>query len=559
LFENHKINAVSAETPEGLSLGGRPSAPHGSIGPVPQSCRFDYWILVPLSLLAVAVVARLVTGSADLFDHDTYSMMRGIEKSFAEYSEVTASFAFPLRVHYWFSYRIFGGSLAGYQALPVFSSILTVVVVYWGIRRYWHSAEGVCSFALLLLVYNPHSLLLASYAMFTYANSLFVSAFLYFLFLRLSRGELMPKKWILIAFAIIPMAFFSNLTVIVPVITGVFSVVVFRWLHASASRNIGQVWRTLKEMWPLAIFPLTYIVIYSLYPFTNIGPDKRPDMAHLFFYSSPYSKDFWGVLQFISYNTYSLFSGLLFGVERFPALGFIIFVMAITLMIPTFVRLVRDRVGPDALFTLTYIAVTFLTILAGGLAGYYPFGNERYADYMLIPLVVFLGYNMSLISLPALRAVGTLGRSKLLPVMLATIIVIFGGSANLYGYGLISRAKAQNYRVLEELENAEADLVFYSSYKSTVLEVKLKDLYDGAYDMGYGKLYGEEGGIPVKVVEAVKGDDKSKPVKSILVIAPREDMLSSTYPAWSKFIDSNFKPVGSLSAPSIWVGYFEKT
>jgi hypothetical protein len=142
--------------------------------------------------------------------------------------------------------------------------------------------------------------------------------------------------------------------------------------------------------------------------------------------------------------------------------------------------------------------------------------------------------------------------------MLATIIVIFGGSANLYGYGLISRAKAQNYRVLEELENAEADLVLYSSYKSTVLEIKLKDLYDGAYDMGYGKLYGEEGGIPVKVVEAVKGDDKSKPVKRVLIIAPREDMLSSTYPAWSKFIDTNFKPMGSLSAPSIWVGYFEK-
>jgi len=78
--------------------------------------------------------------------------MTGVEKSYTEYLKGVASFGLSMRVHYWISYRLFGGELSNYLVLPVAASLATVVAIYFGLKRYWYSATGI---VFLHYVYMP--------------------------------------------------------------------------------------------------------------------------------------------------------------------------------------------------------------------------------------------------------------------------------------------------------------------------------------------------------------------------------------------------------------------
>ena len=106
-------------------------------------CRPSYWSLVPLSILAIALAARVVASTGDWLINDSYILMIGVEKPFSEYSMISG-YSLPLKIHYWVSYRVLGSSLFGYMLLPLLSSLATLLVVYWGLRRYWHSTLGIC-------------------------------------------------------------------------------------------------------------------------------------------------------------------------------------------------------------------------------------------------------------------------------------------------------------------------------------------------------------------------------------------------------------------------------
>ena len=524
-------------------------------------CRPSYWSLVPLSILAIALAARVVASTADTLNGDSYILMIGVEKPFSEYSMISG-FSLPLKIHYWVSYRVLGSSLFGYMLLPLISSLATLLVVYWGLRRYWHSTLSICFFTLVVLVFNVHSIFLASYSMFTYANSLLVSACLYFLFLRLSMGRLTRRQWIWVVACIIPAAFFSNVTIVVPAATGVFSVIVVRWWQSPDRRSVKDIWRSLVEMWPLTIFPLTYLARYMFYTHQYWGVIQRAQMDWLFLDRSQYPHSFWGATEFFLNNSERLFKSLL---RPDIPVDFVDFVMESILavigiiVIILIVRLIQRGLDLRVTFTLVFIVVTFSAIAVGGLLGLYPFGSARYAFYLLIPVAVVIGYVASLVlewTLPRIRAVAN---SKVLPVMLAAIILVSGAYVNVQKYNSNSAVKTRNHAALQEIKNSNADLVLLSLQCFPAVAVMAPDLYRSAYQLGLG-LRSDPNYAPVPdwIVEAVVTTDEQASVKSILVIDYRAVHFTYAFPNWADFIAIHFNLVSSISASAIWAGYYEK-
>ncbi|RLC93364.1 MAG: hypothetical protein DRI40_08875, partial [Chloroflexi bacterium] len=278
-------------------------------------CPSAWWAL-PLSILVVGLTARIAASRLDWLDGDNYCLMRGVEEPFGEFAQA-AAFHLPLLVHYWVSYRLFGGNLSDYLILPLIAGLGSLVVFCFGIRRqqWGPPAWSICLFALAILALNSRMLALARYAMFTYSSGLLISCCLFFLFLRLCSGRLTRRQWAWIAVAIVPAAFFSNLYILVPVFVGAVSVVLVRHWHSRRWLGLNDLRQYAAEMWPLAIFPVAQFAALLFHPagifaplWMNIGLAAKDA---LFFFTSEYPHSPWGAVRFLSHRTLDLFKDLL--------------------------------------------------------------------------------------------------------------------------------------------------------------------------------------------------------------------------------------------------------
>jgi 4-amino-4-deoxy-L-arabinose transferase-like glycosyltransferase len=526
------------------------------------------WWIVPLSLLVIAITARIVISTYDTLDYDNYALMMGVEKPFSVYS--SGGYGLPHYLHYWISYRIFGNSLYGYLVLPLLCSLATVVVVYRGLRRYWNSSTGVCFFTMAILVFNAVSLKWAGYTTVTYASSLLITSCLYFLFLELTTGKLAKKTWIWIFIVAVPAAFFSSILIIVPVVSGAFSVLVFRWWQSREYRRLKYVWQSLLDMCPLAVFLLNHLVIQIVHPFTNIGADKRPDLAPLYFNTSKYTQNLWGVVEYTFHNTATLIFGLLapYGIGgdtmrpvwRFfsVSLPAPVVIIAVVVIVAVFVVLIikalRNRLDPKATFTLVFVTVTFLAILTGGLTGLYPFGSARYADCLLIPVAVLIGYVAASVLQWIMRRIKARNSSMVWPLVLAALILISGIFLNWSEYRSISAKNNQNLTAFQEVRNTGAELVLYSAFLSPILASKTPDIHERGINFGWGSYYGNDSNNAS--ANMAKAIESSADAGSILVVVRGEEKLIAEYLPLSDFLTANFEKTGSIEAPSFWAGYF---
>lgn len=521
----------------------------------------DYWWIVTLSVLAVAAIGRLVASTWDPLDYDSYRLMMGVDKPFSEYYRISG-FGFPLIVHYWLSYRVFGGSLSGYLVLPLMSGLATLLVVYYGLRRYWYATSGICFFTLVVLAFNNFSWYFARYPMFTFANNLFVSTLLFFLFLRLSMGKLTRRQWIWITACIIPAAFFTDLILVVPIATGVLSVIAFRWWQSPTGRRLKNLWQSLIEMWPLAIFPLTYVVTMGVLTPDVWARAHKSSLDRWYFSSSEYANDLWGPLQFVYNNTLDLYKALLQPVrDVLPNVDTVILiVLGISGMILV-IRIVQRRLEPEVAFTLIFVILTSCAIAVGGLLGLYPFGSPRYAYYLLIPIAILIGYTAailigytaSLVFKWSPHGIKKLRYSKALPVIAAMTVLFFGAYVNVQAYNFYSDLTFKNHVAMQNIRNNNADIVVFSSYVFPVLAVKAPHLYESGYSMGWGG-----GDVPNELVEMVTGSYQAGSVKSILVIDYNPNAFANRNPHWYQFIEMHFDQVDFFRSSAIWAGYFVK-
>lgn len=523
----------------------------------------SWWPLVTLTALLLSLVTRAVESNLELFDCDGYGMMESVEKSFAEYAKTASLWAFPLRVHHWLAHRLLGGHLFGFRILPAMSSLATLLIAYWGLRRYWHSNLRICFFALLVLIFNAHSLYLAHYMMFTYGNSLLVSTCLFFLFLHLSQKTLPARWWIWISILSLPSAFFSNMTVVVPVATGVFSVIVYRWSRLLIRRDRRGYWHAAAEMLPLLIFPLTYIIVYSMHPFTNLGPVKRPDMNWLFLARSPYPLSVCGALRFAYENTLILLRGALLPTSLFPdlswRLGRPIILMAglVTVGIPIIIQFTKRKVDSKMVFTVFYVLVTYSAILAGGLAGLYPFGNIRYSDFLLVPVITLIAYSVSVIAeWSLLKDVTARKNARIVPLALSAMLLLCGTYWIVFvQYKRLSDTNSSNLAALENIRTTAINHVLVSEFSKAVLAVRTPDLRTRTSLMAWDK---ENIKPSAQLVEALTENVPSGK-RSVLIVAPSSELFFAVHPLWAAFATNHFHQVGSIDGLNIWAGIFERS
>ena len=528
------------------------------------------WKMLCLSILLVGLVARITVITVDIFNFDEYYLMNGVDKNFSEYAE-SRQFWLPLMVHYWLSNRVFGNELLGYRLMPLLSSLAVILIIYYAIPKFWSSAFNVCFFTLLVLAFNRHSLELVTYSMFSYASSLLESCLLFLLFLRLSMGLLTRKQWVLITIIIIPSAFFSNIPILVPVATGIFSVILFRFWKSPSPRNLKSVWFSLWEMKPLLIFPLIIISLWVLSPFPT---SKDSYMASALFTHSIYPQNLFGVFRFAFDNTLRLFGQLLIpywtskfiyysDIDKISLMIFagLIGISAIFVIMTTAIQLARKNLDPKIAFTLIFIFITFLAILTGGILGLFPFGSSRYCFFLLIPIAVLIGYSVSMVFDWVLARMKMLDKLKVIPVIAALVIFVCGIYIDVYRYKANLKINYQNNSVAESIRNSNVDLIILSSHLKPLFELKFQDQYSKVYHMGYGvykysKVSNTGGSVPESVEKILSGNDKLKPVKRILVVSRREIDFIENYPSWYGLVSKYFIKNSAIESPPIWAGYY---
>lgn len=526
------------------------------------------WIIVLLSILIVGVTIRFVEVTNDTFGFDEYACMMDVEKSLPSYVDGrTGCYSLSLLVHYWLSYRLFGGSLIAYRTMSLVASIALLLLTTLCLRRFWPSEKGICLVVLLVLIFNNNALFLTRYSMFSYGNSLLVSVGLFFLFMRLAEGTIEKRKWLWISAGVLPAAFFSNMTTMVPLATGTLSVIVFRWWRFDDSRNLAALWRWLWELKPLLVFPFTYLIIQILFPFTHLGAEKRPDMAPLFFTTSGYPYDFLGVMKFVLARTYSLLAHLLVPIVNGgftkAAMASWAFLAALAAMLSWFflaavtvVQSARRRADERTVFALFFLLTTLVSILCASLLGLYPYGRVKYTPYLLMPTAILIGFGgLSVYRWIFERWALTRSLNALLTFS-AVVVLIAGGYVSVERYNSFANTRKSNYQAVDWLRSQKADLILLDNDQLPMLSARAPEVYERAQSMGWRVFWGENVVSP-ELVDMITGVGQPQPVASILVIL-RYKEIARDFPRWNTLLSSYFNLDTRLEAPNIWVGLYRR-
>jgi hypothetical protein len=521
------------------------------------------WSIISISILIIALSSCWVSGFRDTFNWDAYGLMIGLENKFPEYNS-DLSYILPQRIHYWISFRLFGSNLFGFIFSPLILMLFSFVIIYIGIKKYFHNANSIIFVSLLILAFNAHLKFRCGYPLITYAGSFLVSALLFFLYLRLSSGIINKKKWLWIFFILIPAAFFSNIPVLVPFATGIFSLIFIRYWYKPLYRSFFLLWKSIKELLLLVVFPFVFLVVYKIQPFINLGPIKRPEMASLFFSTSEFSQDTW-ILGIIKY---SFERSIKLIIQFFPKINlvigeinigyiisFIFLFMFCILLLYLYIKFFKRNLQKEISFTLIFFTITFLAILSGGLIGVFPFGILRYASFLLLPAAILSGYGFSLIIKWVLQKIRI--KSKILPIAIALLIFILGSFNNLKIYKHNLLTKNRNHKALQLINISEVDLVLLSEYQRPVVTILAPEAYAKSYSIGWGTYFGhgDDGGISKDFIDQLKLKNVDGSLKSVLLIAPQK--FEELYPSWVEFLSrNNFKIRNNIEAPNIYAYYF---
>ena len=523
------------------------------------------WWAIPLSVLVVGLTARIVESRVDWLLSDNYRLMAGVEKPFQEFAKISV-FGLPLELHYWLSYRVFGSSLSGYLVLPLTASLATLPVIYFGIKRQWgHTAWGVCFFTMAILAFNWYSLYLAQYAMFTYGNGLLVSTALFFLFLYLCSHRLTRKQWTWVAVLFIPAALFTNIYILVPVFMGAVSVFLVRLCHLHRRYRLNDLRLYLIEIWPLAIFPVMQFATLFFHPsghFSALSYARSVANTDAFFFSSSqYPHSLWGAVQFVSNNTITMFSGLLnapytnyFG----PRVWLLIVIATLVILVMLSIRMAQRKLEQGISFVVTFTVLTLLAMVAGGLLGLYPYGRERQADFLLLPLGLIFAFAASSVLTRIMASFRGMLTWKAVPVILALAILAAGTIRNVNQYRYNTDITDRNWAALHQIKNTNADLVLISGSGMFKIQAIYPDLYASGYDMGWGKtgvFRSFDDTVPHEVVEAIESPQGPR---TVLVIWLSKARLDAYYPSWSTLLAAYFDYQGDITGPSIAAAHYTR-
>lgn len=518
-----------------------------------------FWLLVATVLL-IALGLRVSAIISDSFDYDTYSLMTGVEKEYKEY--ILSSFNLAQKTHYWLSYRLFGDSLLAYRVAPAALQFMSILALLAGAIKLWHKEPYMPALSLLFMAYNSQSLYTTSYAMVTYANDVFLGAVLFLFFLRISSREIIAKEVQLFSLFVFPFVVFSSVTIVVPLFAGVFSVLMWRTYSLWNNRLSMSTLKDFYRLWPLLSVPTTLALIWWMFPFTNLGQDKRPDMQWLFFGQSGFYADNYGLIRYWLYNTGTLIRGII--KPEFTQLAFsgrdilfqyIAYAIFVGFMVfSALYLLVRKRLDVRIKFTLAFLVVVYSAILVGGILGMYPFGDVRYAGWLVVPAVILIGYIFS----KWFSYLERLVKAKLF-WGLFVIVAASGALFNAYYLkGKIAEKKA-NYYAVEFIMHSKSERMLISSYNQPVLSIRAPVAFSKSLDMGWGTIFGHgsDGGMAGSSFELFSDAIGKGEGNTVTVVALSKSLFSQLYPTWSGFINKKYELVREVNAPAMWAGEFK--
>jgi len=389
-------------------------------------------------------------------------------------------------------------------------------------------------------------------------------------------------RWYWIPIAIIPAAFFMNLTTTVPVVTGVASILLFRWSRYPESRNVNHLLDFLSSVWPLIIFPITHIVLYLTAPYINLGADKRPDMVEFFFNTSSYVQSLWGGAVFVLFGTAKLLKQLLHltppaileGQHISTLLHPTLTILLLGLMcVWVCLRLKTLKYNHKAFksapfinstplfFTLIYIGVTYAAISVGGLLGLYPFGASRYASYLLIPILIVVGYCFSWFMMNLSGCIGLGVRWRKILLSLASLLIVLGTIAVASNYNKYMHERAELSAALESIRHENADLLLVGKFPEYALKHFIPNIFEEnvVISIGWGAVHrhGDDGGVLKELTNLIQVEAGSTHAeKRVLVIASSRKQFENMYPSYSKIIGKYYRLTQEIKAKKIWAGTY---
>jgi hypothetical protein len=469
-------------------------------------------------------------------------------------------------VHYWLSARLLGSSPIAFRSMSLIAGVALLLVTALALRRAWPAHKTVTLVVLLILVVDAYAVSLNGYALFPYGFTFLLSAALFFLFMRLAEGPLANKQWLWITLILPVAAFFSNEFLLVPLVTGGFSVIVFRWARSAGSRNLARLWGWVWEMKPLLIFPLVYAFKQIVFPYTAWGASVRADQVDLYYPTAGYAPTLVGMAQFLLAKTYALFWSVLGpgGVSDRSGIQAAFLAGCGFLAALALVQVARRRADGHTVFTALFLLTTLAAIATGSLLGVYPYGIARYTPYLFMPSAVLIGVGGSF----ACRWVAArlrLSRSRH-TLLAGLVVVLLAGGAWFCAvrYAQIAKAQGDDAQAIAWLQTRQPDLILADDTMSMVLYTKAPAIYAGLYSMGQGEGEGEDSAgkqavMPPDMADAIAGTGRPSPIDSILVVlypntvirtqSPRD--FAQRFPEWSKMLEANFDLAASIESSHI--------
>ena len=425
---------------------------------------WSYPVLIA-TIVCFGVVLRVVLALwTDGFNVDEYRPLRGVGLSLSRYlmdhrnSNGKLHFFFPELLHYWISFRIFGGSLTGFRIAALLSSVMVLPVSALCLWRLWPDRRLLTVVTLMLLAGNAALIWFSSYAMIVYGESALLSAMLFFLFVRVARGPLPTRRWVPISLLLVPFALFAHFIMIVPLGVGAALVIVTRAANAGGAGKVSAGLRAARELLWLLPIPVVQGLIWLFEPW-NTGAGRRPDTAAYFFRTSGYSESIGGILGFVAKRSSELPGQLLGLAHPSSAVALLATLLA---LVAAVVTLRRKPLAPDA-FPVLYSLVLLLLMAALSLIDLYPYGSRRYM-FFAIPSLAFMAANgAEIMAGPAWafvkHAVPTWHVAEWIQTALIVLIVITGGVYVVHRGQVGAEQRRENYATIRAVAAAMPRLV----------------------------------------------------------------------------------------------------
>lgn len=405
-----------------------------------------------------------------------------------------------------------------------------------------------------LINLNSNSIYLARYALMPYGFTLLTTTLLFFVFLRLSEYQLDRQSWLYISIISVPIAFFSDFITVVPISAGALLITLIRTSGSSWSKKVSGVAATFWELRALSIFPIMYLARQLIHPFTNLGADRRPDMARLFFPTSGYSSDFGGVFHYAIARTYDLFVSMLVPLTGRDILSYGVIGMWLIAFIYGCIMIILHRAERRALFTLLYLILNVLVVSLGGCIGIYPYGSIRYTPYLLVPGLIIAGIGASsFVTYVITKLRITVNTS--IPVIIVSALICICGVRMCWGhYMYVTEANTKNVSALTAVRFQPSYRVLCDTFTEVIIKQKLPEYSNRIISLGRPAGYNLEP-QDSGVFETVCGPSTVCP-SGLSVILHCE--VGKAFPLVNKAIEEEYVLDDVTVGPNVWVGNYHK-